>query len=196
MINPFVVSLILLLSVVFIVVEKNWKIFKKMFFGTGKMILIMFFSILSAVFSTVVVIFSGYYAMSITPLERAIFLAIYAILFSFFIFSFTGSILIHKFANKNCKKYLNFTAIIVYFTSVTFLVLSTLSHWSFVRKELENYAYNWDREERVLIDAKDVGSAEINSIKPVGELDGFTENEGWVLGCVRQYYGLKEIKLK
>jgi len=38
--------------------------------------------------------------------------------------------------------------------------------------------------------------ATIKNIPSVGKIDGFVENNGWVLGCVKDFYRLEEIKLK
>lgn len=198
MIPTFVVSIILSAAVVFVTVERKWKIFKNLFFGTKKMFLIMLLSILSAIFSTAAVIFSGYYAMAYTPPERAMFVAIYMIFVSFFIFCFTGSILILKNVSGKFKKSLVWVALIVCVISSAFIVKSTISSWGNVRQELKAYAKNWDLEEIVLITASEredkIGI--IKNVKPVGSLDGFVENNGWVLGCVREYYQLEEIRLK
>lgn len=198
MIPTFVVSLILSAMAVFITVERKWKIFMKMFFGTKRMLLIMFLSILSAVFSTAAVIFSGYYAMAYTPPERAMFIAIYMILMSFIIFCFAGSVLCLKMILHKLKKYLIWVVLVFCFASSAFLVKSTISDWGNVRQELTTYAWDWDSEKLVLIKAfgSNDKKALIKNIKPVGQLDGFTENRGWVLGCVKEYYKLKEIRLK
>jgi hypothetical protein len=198
MIPTFVVSLILSATAVFVTVERKWKTFKSFFFGTKKMLLVMFLSVLSAIFSTAAVIFSGYYAMAYTPPERAMFVAIYMILVSFFIFSFAGSILILKTISEKLRKIFVWVALIVCTISSAFIIRSTISSWGNIRQELTTYAGDWDLEEITLIKASEredkVGV--IKSIKPVGSLDGFVENNGWVLGCVKEYYYLQEIKLK
>jgi hypothetical protein len=198
MIPTFVVSLILSAMAVFITVERKWKIFMKMFFGIKRMLLIMFLSILSAVFSTSAVIFSGYYAMAYTPPERAMFIAIYMIFISFIIFCFAGSVLCLKIISHKLKKYLIWVVLVFCFASSMFLIKSTISDWGNVRQELTTYARDWDSEKLVFIKAFESNDkkALIKNIKPVGELDGFTENRGWVLGCVKEYYKLKEIRLK
>lgn len=198
MIPTFVVSLILSAVVIFITVERKWKMFKNLFFGTKKMFLIMFLSILSVIASTAAVIFSGYYAMAYTPPERAMFVAIYMIFVSFIIFCFTGSILILKDISEGLKKSLVWVTLIVCVISSMFIVKSTISNWGDVRQELVTYAKDWDMEEITLIKASksEDKKALIKNIKPVGSLDGFVENNGWVLGCVKEYYRLKEVGLE
>jgi hypothetical protein len=198
MIPTFVVSLILAAMAIFITVERKWKMFKKLFFGTRKMLLIMLLSALSAIFSTAAVIFSGYYAMAYTPPERAMFVAIYMIFVSFFIFCFAGSVIAMKKVSDKLKKYLVWVALVVSFVSSIFLIKSTVSSWGNIRQELTVYAQDWDLEEITLVKA---GEREdkiglIKNIRPVGSLDGFVENNGWVLGCIKEYYNLEEIKLK
>jgi hypothetical protein len=198
MIPTFVVSLILSATPVFVTVERKWKMFKSLFFGTKKMFLIMFLSVLSAIFSTAAVIFSGYYAMAYTPPERAMFVAIYMIFVSFFIFCFAGSILILKIVSDKMKKYLVWLALILCIVSSAFIIKSTVSNWGNVRQELATYAKDWDLEEIALIKAgeREDKIGVIKNVKPVGSLDGFVENNGWVLGCVKEYYYLQEIRLK
>ena len=162
------------------------------------MLLIMFLSVLLAIFSTAAVIFSGYYAMAYTPPERAMFVAIYMIFVSFFIFCFSGSILILKIISEKLRKSLVWIALIVCAISSVFIIKSTISSWGNIRQELATYAGDWDLEEITLIKASEredkIGI--IKNISPVGRLDGFVENNGWVLGCVKEYYYLQEIKLK
>lgn len=198
MIPTFVVSLTLSAAAVFITVERKWKIFKNLFFGTKKMLLMMLLSIFSAIFSTAAVIFSGYYAMAYIPPERAMFVAIYMIFVSFFIFSFACSILILKNISDKLRKIFVWITLIVCAVSSAFIIKSTISSWGNIRQELTAYASDWDQEEVTLIKASEredkVGV--IKNISPVGSLDGFVENNGWVLGCVKEYYYLREIKLK
>jgi hypothetical protein len=198
MIPTFVVSLVLSAMAIFVTVERKWKMFKKLFFGTRRILLIMLLSALSAIFSTGAVIFSGYYAMAYTPPERAMFIAIYMIFISFFIFCFAGSILVLKKVSDKLKKYLIWITLIISFASSIFLVKSTISNWGNIRQELVTYSRDWDLEESVLIEASgsEDRKAIIKNIKPVGSLDGFVENHGWVLGCVKEYYKLQEIRLK
>lgn len=193
MVKPFVYSLILIASVCLLTVNYHWGLFKKAYFGTKRIVLLMVISIASAVSSTAAVIFSGYYTMAITPPERTMFIAIYMILISFFAFCLFGSILLLKFLKPNTKKYfLYFTIItVVFFSGI--LIKSVVRDWSLVRSQLSTYAERWDSQARILEDASE--TATIKNIKPVGELDGFTENNGWVLSCVESFYELKKIKL-
>jgi hypothetical protein len=192
---PFVATLLLLFSAIFITVKSKWKLFRNFYAGPKRTFSIMTFSVLAGIFSCAAVIFSGYYATAYTPPERTMFIAIYAILASFVVFSFAVSILIIKFTKGIVSKYLYWLALLIYLTSSLYLFFSFTSHWRIVRSELEEYAISWDREEAFLRGGEGGRIVEIKNIKPVGGLDGFIENKGWVLGCVRQLYNLKEIRI-
>jgi hypothetical protein len=74
------------------------------------------------------------------------------------------------------------------------LIKSVINHWNAVRTEIRDYALSFDKIEPKLIEAsgKEIS---IHNIKPVGELDSFTDNKGWVAGCLTGYYKLKSIKI-
>lgn len=198
LVKPFLMSLVLSASIIFVAVNTKWKIFQKLFFGTKKMITIMFLSILIAVGSTAAVIFTSYYATAYTPPERTMFIAIYSIFIGFFIFCFAGSIQLNKILSKEITKYLIWLAILLNFVSSGLLINSTVSHWGKIRTELSNYIQAWEPQEKILLEASRNGekTATIENVQSVGQLDDFIQNKGWVLGCLRAYYNLKEIKLK
>lgn len=198
LVKPFLISLILSASIIFIVVNNKWKIFQKLFFGTNRTLVIMFLSILIAICSTAAVIFTGYYATAYTPPERTMSIAIYSIFVGFFIFCFAASIQLNKILSKKITKYLVWLAFLLSFVSSGFLVNSTISHWGKIRGEMSTYIQAWEPQEKILVGASENGeeTATIENVQSVGQLDDFVQNKNWVLGCLRAYYNLKEIKLK
>ena len=161
------------------------------------MFLFMFLATLSAILSSAAVIFSGYYAMSITPPERTMFIVIYSIFVSFFVFCFSGSILLLKNLTVKRTEWLIWVATVLGILASFLLIKSTITHWTGIRGQLADYARQWDQEEKVLMAvSRENEIATIKNIKPVGELDGFVENKGWVTSCVSGYYQIKNIKIE
>lgn len=196
LIKPFLYSLIVGASVIFFFVSRNWKLFKKATSSARRMVLSLLLTVLAVVFATAAVIGSGYYSMAITPPERTMFIVVYIAFICFFIFCFIASILISWFLSKKAKGWSLRLVTLFFLLASIFLVESTFSHWQEVRSQLKNYAKDWDAQEKVLIKASGSSSVSIKNIKPVGELDGFTENKGWVASCVSGYYQVKNIKIE
>jgi hypothetical protein len=156
----------------------------------------MILSPVIALTSTMIAIFSGFYATSTFPAERVMFIAVYMILISVTILFIAGSILlITMIGKKHIKKNLN----LIYFAgivSMLFLMKLTVSQWSSIRSQVIDYAKVWDKQEEILLKQPNNNEESvIKNIKPVGGLDGFVENKGWVLGCVRDLYNKNNIKL-
>lgn len=172
-IKPFIYSLFFLFTAVLVLVKRvTLKIYDSISLGT--------LSIFAAVFTTMTVIGSGFYSMSIIPPERTLFIAIYMIMICFVVFSLSVASLI-----KPNSKLIWVIAILNLITSFV-LIKSVVSNWSGVYKEVKTYAMEWDAAEKNIPFAKDI--AMIKNITPVGGLDGFTDNKGWVASCVAGYY--------
>jgi hypothetical protein len=174
-IKPFIYSLFFLFTAVLLLVRRiRIKIRDSLLLGV--------LSIFAAVFTTAAVIGSGFYSMAIVPPERTLFIAVYMILICFVPFSFAVVSLI----SPNSK--LIWVITVLNLITSFLLIKSVISNWSGVYNEVKTYATEWDSAERVL--------PLLKNISPVGELDSFIDNKGWVLGCVKAYYRLDDIKLK
>lgn len=174
-IKPFIYSLFFLFTAVLVLVRRvTLKIHDSISLGI--------LSIFAAVFATMTVIGSGFYSMSIFPPERTLFIAIYMIMICFIMFSLSVASLV-----KPNSKLIWVVAILNLITSFL-LIKSVITDWSGVYKEVKTYAVDWDATEKNL--------PLLKNITPVGGLDSFTDNKGWVLGCIKNYYGLKDIQLK
>ena len=161
---------------------------KKMKIDPKKTVLILVFALANIVFSTMAVIFSGYYSMSIIPPERTLFIVFYFVLFSFYVISLSlFGLFNYYFSSDFIKKKIFVLILFLNFFAIFFLTRSVFSHWLSVRSEIANYAVSWDREVKNL--------PEIKNIKPVGGLDSFTDNKGWVSSCVAAYYGFEKLKI-
>ena len=151
-------------------------------------------SFLAVIFTTISVFAVSYYVMSYLPPERALFIVIYFIFIAFVVFSISVSVAINVLW-KNTQKVLNKINIFLYLTFIALLFHSFYSHWQIIKYRMEDYAYHWDiQEQEIYRQRKDSGSIVIEYIKPVGDIDGFIENEGWVSACAAAYYQVDEIK--
>lgn len=180
-VKPFVYSLIVIFSSVFL-------FGKKLNIKKPQAIEIMIFSALSAIFTTMAVMASGYYSMSIIPPERTLFIAIYMNLLSFLVFSFT--------ARRFLKDSLFWGIVILNIVAVALLFPSVVSHLTFVRSEIKDYATNFDKLETTLKSGRGKEEIAIHNVKSVGELDSFTDNGGWVASCLGRYYKIGSVKIE
>lgn len=186
-VKPFVYSLFILFTAVFIFFEKL-KLDKK-----SSLVLIAC-SVLAAVLTSGAVIGVGYYSMAIIPPERNLFIAIYMILVAFFGFSVGTSSLLKKYRFSRSPVFLTIL-ISVYLAVSVLLVRSLVVHWTAVRAEIKNYAVAFDKVEPSLGESRGNERFTMSNINPVGELDSFTDNKGWVASCVAGYYGIDNIKI-
>jgi hypothetical protein len=173
-IKPFIYSLLMLFTAILITG-------KRITVKVRDLVLLGGLSILTAVFSTAAVLGSGFYSMAIIPPERTLFIAIYMILICFVVVSLVVSFLI----KPNSK--LIWIIVIINIVTSFLLIKSVISNWSGIRNEVKTYAVAWDRAEKDL--------PLLKNITPVGGLDSFTDNKGWVTGCVAGYYKLPIIKI-
>lgn len=151
--------------------------------------LILLLSLLFIPLITFVVTGVTYYALNWEPPERVMFIATTYIFYSFFIFSFI------YWNSQNLKeKNLKFFKIL-FVINILFLTYYTNKYLNINKLEIKEYAIQWDRVEQLMIASKASDEVVIPNIKPVGKLDGFVENKGWVLSCIAGYYGLEKIEL-
>ena len=118
---------------------------------------------------TAVVMASGFYSMSQMPPDRTLNIVTYALILLFVTIAIAAKASISKSI---------IWLIIPLFISSFLLIKSTYSHWNEVKLEIKS-------EMETII----------NNIKPVGQLDGFIENKGWVAACVASYYGIEMITI-
>ena len=136
---------------------------------------------------TAAVISSGYYSMSIIPPERTLSIIFYGALVLMFIFFYVLCMLLNKFLKGKLWNKILTLVVILNLVSTVLLGKSIILHWSGVKNEISSYANSWDVEVKNL--------PEIHNIKPVGELDSFTDNKGWVSSCISGYYGLENVTI-
>ena len=176
-IKPFIYSLVFLFTAVLVLV-------KPIKLSSRRSVILEVLSIFTAVFTTMAVIGSGFYSMAILPPERTLLIAIYMILICFVVFSFVVVSLIHKSKNSNLQS-ISWMVVVLNLITSFLLIKSVISNWSGVYTEVKTYATAWDGAEKNLPILK--------NITPVGGLDSFTDNKGWVASCVAGYYKLQNV---
>jgi hypothetical protein len=188
-VKPFIYSLFFLFTAVLLLV-------KHIELKTRDAFFLCLLPVFAAVLITAAVIGSGFYSMSIIPPERTLFVAIYMILICFTVFSFALASLILKSKIRYLNLLIWIIVLLNLFTSFL-LIKSVISNWSGVYTQVNTYAVTWDSEEKNLTtEVKNGRQPSLKNISPVGELDSFTDNKGWVLSCVKDYYQIDNIKLR
>jgi hypothetical protein len=141
---------------------------------------------------TIIFLVAGitYYALNWEPPERVMFIAVTYSLYLFGIFSL---LFWYKYSLPN--------KVLVAFKLFFILNLLALTFYSnkyldINKNEIKEYANKWDKVEDLLIASRGSDEVSVQNIKPVGKLDGFVENKGWVLSCVKAYYHTGEIIVK
>lgn len=181
-IKEFVLSVLAIILGAFVVLDRN----KKYFESPKKVIL---YSAAFMVGITFVVVGLTYQAMNWEPPMRVMTIVNYMIIYSLMV----ASVALVQLYGKYLKD------IVVKAIFVLLIVLLTFQinkQWSSVQNELKTYAIGWDKIETSLINAPDGSVVEVPELKPVGKLDGFVENKGWVLGCIAGYYNLDKLEYK
>lgn len=194
--KPFLYSFALLFSAIYIAVNRNWGLFKKVYKGVRSYFFVMVGSILTAIISTGIVIFSGFYGDAIAPPDRTMFIAIYAIFICFFVFSFYTSLIFIKVVKKSWQEVLVYIMLVVVLIMSLRLVKEVFVHWQIIKWDMATYSTVMYKNEKVLNESHKTGTVPIINNATVGGLDSFTDNDGWVLSCVKGYYQVSEIKLK
>ncbi len=158
---------------------------KKIVIKNKNLIMLFLLSFIPVITLTVVGL--TYYALNWEPPERVMFLVTTYIFYIFTLFSFVF------WHNLNFKytKYLR----VVLTVLILLLTFYVNKYFLINKREIAEYALKWDIIENKILTSnkKDI---EVQYIKPVGKLDGFVENKGWVLGCIKGYYNLDSLRVK
>jgi hypothetical protein len=116
-------------------------------------------------------------------------------LLSFLVFSFALSSFLRNVVSAEGQKLFTWAVIILNIAASTLLIKSVILHWENVRGEVQAYANAFDKVEPTLIQSAGKEEVSIKNIKSVGDLDSFTDNKGWVSGCLAEYYKVKNVKI-
>jgi hypothetical protein len=127
--------------------------------------------------------------MNWEPPMRVMTIVNYMIIYSVIIASIALNQLFAKYIPKLLSK-------LIFIVLIVMMTFQVNTHWGSVYVELKTYANGWDVIEAKLIDTKASSTVNVPELKPVGKLDGFVENKGWVLGCIKGYYKTGEIVVK
>jgi len=195
-IKTSIYSFVVLFSITYFLVSEYFRNTKKKIgIKTRDLLTISIFSIFSAILTTTAVFGISYYAMAYLPPERALFIVVYFIFVAFVVFSVCVSFGINIMWRK-IQKQLNNINIVLFIFFMVLLFSSFCSHWSVLKYRMEDYAFKWDIQEKEI--RKQIREGEdvvIGYVKPVGDIDGFIENEGWVSSCASGYYQVDEIRV-
>lgn len=195
-IKTSIYSVVALFSLIFFIVSNYYKkVGNKIKFKTKNLYVMAATSIISAIITTTSVFAVSYYVMSYLPPERALFIVVYFIFIAFVIFSVNISLIISVLF-KNRLVVLSKLNILLYLTSMALLFHSFYSHWHVLRYRMEDYARRWDiQEQKIYSQKNDNNDIVIKYVRPVGDIDGFIENEGWVSTCAAVYYQVDKIRV-
>ena len=178
-IKSFVISVMVIISGAFIYLESG-----KKYFNNPKRVLFLSFTFIFLVTLTVVGL--TYQAMNWEPPERVMSIVTNFIILATVIMSVSIFQLVHKLLPKMLPK-------LIFLISLIFLTYQLNYDWTKVKLEISDYAQKWDKVEQVLIDSKNSDEVKVPNIKMIGKLDGFTDNKGWIMGCIKAYYETGEI---
>jgi hypothetical protein len=195
-IKTSIYSLVALFSLIYYNVSKYYKrVGKKIKIKIKDLFVATVFSVFLVIITTISVFGVSYYAMAYLPPERALFIVVYFIFIAFVVFSTSVSLLVNVLL-KSKQTILNNINIFLYLISMTLLFHSFYSHWGILRYRMEDYARHWDIQEQEIYRQKNNDSdVVIEYVRPVGDIDGFVENKGWVSACAAVYYQVDEIRV-
>lgn len=127
--------------------------------------------------------------MNWEPPMRVMTIVNYMIIYALIPFSVS----LFQIFSKYIHTFLSKLALIVV---ILLLIFQLNNLWGSVHNEIKNYAVSWDVIEKKLIDASEGSLVNVGELKPVGKLDGFKENKGWVSSCIAGYYNLNGLEYK
>jgi hypothetical protein len=179
-IKEFVLSALAIFVGAFIFLDKN-----KKYFENPKKVIIL--SLLFMVAITFAVVGLTYQAMNWEPPMRVMTIVSYMIIYALVIFSAALFQLVSKFVSKSLAK-------IIFVILIVLLTFQLNYHWNVIRNEIVTYANGWDAIETKLISAPNGSTVNVGELTPVGKLDGFKENKGWVSSCIAGYYYLDSLE--
>lgn len=181
-IKTFVISILLIIISAFLFLNKKIKYF-------SKPKLIVFTYPIYVLLITISVVGLTYFAMNWEPPERVMSIVNNMIIIGTIIFSIALFDIFKKYVPELVTK-------LLFLIFIVLLIFRVNTDWGNVRRELQEYASKWDIVEKDIIVSKSSKVFYIDNIKPVGKLDGFVENKGWVLSCITSYYKLDKIVVK
>ncbi|MBP9759254.1 hypothetical protein KBD45_06165 [Candidatus Dojkabacteria bacterium] len=173
-IKSFVISIFVIITSVFAYFGLKVKYFKN-----PKLVILL--TIVFMVGITLAVVGLTHQAMNWEPPERVMSIVNNFILVLFTIFSVALSQMIGK---RIPKSVLNLLFVI----SMAALIYQASCDWGKVKSEVSDYSSKWDQVEVLLLNSKNQLEVLVPNVKSVGKLDGFVENKGWVLSCIKAYY--------
>ncbi|WKZ25971.1 MAG: DUF6056 family protein [bacterium] len=181
-IKEFIMSVLVIIFGSFVVLDKS-----KKYFSNPKFVL--FSSVGFIVGIIFIVVGLVYQSMNWEPPMRVMTIVNYMIIYTLIPFSVSLFQIFSRYIPTFLSK-------LVLFVVVLLLIFQVNNLWGSVHNEIKNYAVSWDVIEKKLIDAPKGSVVNVGELKPVGKLDGFAENKGWVSSCIAGYYNLDSLEYK
>lgn len=139
----------------------------------------------------------AYYSMAYPPPERALITSSYLIVVGLIMVSILVNLALKPLLTKNILRSTKLLFTLLCLLSTVFLARDMYRRWRFLKNDLATYAYQWDiQEASILSQAATKKKILVKHIPPVGRIDGFKDNKGWVTGCAAGYFGVEEFKVK
>jgi hypothetical protein len=158
----------------------------------NRTLILLVLLITSAIVSTASIYATSYYAMAYHPPERAMITATYIIVTSLILSGVLVNTYLIRQLVKTKTKYVGLAMFGIFITSLLMLSRNTLRDWRFIKNDLKTYADAWDiQRESIMNQAATGREIVIKYVPPVGHIDGFKDNKGWVTGCAANYFGVK-----
>jgi hypothetical protein len=150
-------------------------------------------TIAAAFLTTVCFYFVSYFSMAYHPPERALVVPVYFIFFYSVILLVVVITEITKNLTLNLTKRVDIVVFLVFLLSIALLARDTYRRWKFLGNDVKTYADAWDLQERSIEEQALTGNrVVIKYVPPVGRIDGFKDNKGWVTGCAAGFYKVKQ----
>lgn len=176
---------------------KEIKISRNYGINLTKSLILITLIISAVVFSTGSIFFVAYFSMAYAPPERALITSSYLIIIGLTGISVTLWLVIRTYITNKNTKIIDLMLLLVFFLSSSLLSRDIYRRWRFLKNDLATYAFQWDLQEKgILGQAANKKKINIKYIPPVGKIDGFIDNKGWVTGCAACYYGVEEFKVQ
>ncbi len=178
-IKTFVISILAIITGAFVFLNSKINYFKN-----PKLVLIS--SVIFIIATTLAVVGLTYQAMNWEPPERVMSIVNNMIILGICIFSVSLFQVTNKFTPKKLVR-------TIFITVMVLLINQIRLDWGHVRNEVSEYTTKWDEAEVLLKSNEPKKDVNLKNIQMIGKLDGFTDNKGWILGCISAYYGTGRI---
>lgn len=191
--KPFWYSVGLVFSLAYYCV-RYMAVFNKKILSSLKASTLVVVSTVAGILTVYSVYFISFYSMAYHPPERALIIPIYFIFIYMSVGFFAINYFVYSRLGVSSRRNISNFVFLVFVLSLVLLARDTYRRWRFLKNDLRTYADAWDIQEESIKQQKGSSSTiYMKYIPPVGRIDGFKDNKGWVTGCVAGFYGVDRI---